>query len=66
MATTILLSCDKCDGQALYPVTGTTTDARVEHFRSGWVVIETVPGQITDLCPVCSNRDPDYYIAEPF
>lgn len=61
MATTILLSCDKCDGQALYPVTGTATDARVEHFQHGWFF----NGE-HDLCPVCTGKDPDYYIAEPF
>jgi hypothetical protein len=66
VATTILLSCDKCDGQALYPVTGTATDARVEHFKHGWVIVVDPVHGTTDLCPVCSNRDPDYYLAEPF
>lgn len=61
MALEIRLVCDQCDSEALLPIHGTPTDARVAGFRDGWLF----DGQV-DRCPVCTGKNLDYYIAEPF
>ncbi len=60
MSLLISLICDKCEAQST-PHYGTGTDARVTNFSSGWVFDGDV-----DLCPVCSGRDLEYWVTEPF
>ena len=73
MALIIRLSCDQCEGESLTVTVGTATDARVAAFRHGWhYVPQLVFGggenvyPASDLCPVCTGKNPDYYLAEPF
>jgi hypothetical protein len=64
MSLHICLICDKCEAQSL-PHHGTSTDARVANFSSGWFY-NMEQGEEYDLCPVCSGRDPQFWDTEPF
>jgi hypothetical protein len=62
MTVIIRLQCDKCEAMSpLKHYDKTITDARVFEFRHGWFynIVDGVPA---DLCPVCSGRDPDYWM----
>jgi hypothetical protein len=65
MSTIIRLKCDKCEGESPLTHHGTSTDARVNEWRNGWFY-NLEEGEDYDLCPVCCNRNPNYWTAEPF
>jgi hypothetical protein len=65
MSTITRLKCDKCEGESPLYHYGTPTDARVSEFKYGWFY-DFKDLIATDLCPVCSGRDPDYWHHEPF
>lgn len=65
MSTIIRLKCDKCEGESSITHHGTPTDARVNEWRSGWFY-NLEEGNAYDLCPVCSGRNPNYWVEEPF
>lgn len=72
MATIVRLSCDKCNGESLLPTFGGVEHARQVHAADGWThTPETWTDDskylpATDVCPVCSGNNLDYYHAEPF
>lgn len=60
MSLSIKLICDRCTGESIAWY-GTPTDVRVQHFASGWFFDGDA-----DLCPVCTGKDENYWVGEPF
>jgi len=65
MSLNIRLQCDRCGGVSPLTHYGTPTDARVSEFKYGWFY-DVTKGIPADQCPMCTERDPNYWHQEPF
>ena len=65
MSAIIRLQCDNCNGMSSLTHYGTATYARVVELKHGWFY-DYLHGEPADLCPVCSGRNPNYWVEEPF